>query len=175
MQTPNKENKMELKLTNIGQISAANIKLNSLTIVAGVNDSGKSTIGKTLFLTIKALANSKNKTTEDKTQRIGESVSALYAILGTARFQDKGLMAVFPITPEEFSKKILAISDKHSRVDYLNKVLKAMDTDVLLPRNKSRATDVLVNIMDTLQNDGIYNDLKEEIDSLIQTEFSGTF
>lgn len=164
---------MELQIKNIGKISAANIKLNSLTVVAGVNDSGKSTIGKTLFLAIKALTNSKNKTTEDKTERINECASELYSILGTARFQDKGLMEVLPITPEELSKKLLSISDQHSRVDFLNIIIKALDSEALLPRNRSRATDVLINIMAILQNEGKYNDLKNEIDSLIQSEFLG--
>ena len=173
LQTLTKEDDMEVKLTNVGKITAANIKLNSLTVVAGVNDSGKSTIGKTLFLAIKALTNSKNKTTEDKTERINECASELYSILGTARFQDKGLMEVLPITPEELSKKLLSISDQHSRVDFLNIIIKALDSEALLPRNRSRATDVLINIMAILQNDGKYNDLKNEIDSLIQSEFLG--
>lgn len=164
---------MELQIQNVGKISSANIKLNSLTVVAGINDSGKSTIGKTLFLAIKALANSKNRTTEDKTQRINECVAELYSILGTTRFQDKGLMDVLPITPEELGKKLLSISDQHSRIDFLNIIIKALDTEALLPRNKSRATDVLINIMANLQNDGKYNDLKNEIDSLIQSEFWG--
>ncbi len=164
---------MELQIQNVGRISSANIKLNSLTVVAGINDSGKSTIGKTLFLAIKALANTKNKTTEDKTERINECVSELYSILGTSRFQDKDLMEVLPITPEELSKKLLSISDQHSRIDFLNIIIKALDSEALLPRNKSRATDVLINIMAILQNDGKYNDLKNEIDSLIQSEFLG--
>ena len=151
---------MELQIQNVGKISSANIKLNSLTVVAGINDSGKSTIGKTLFLAIKALANSKNRTTEDKTQRINECVAELYSILGTTRFQDKGLMDVLPITPEELGKKLLSITDQHSRIVFLNIIIKALDTEALLPRNKSRATDVLINIMANLQNDGKYNDLK---------------
>ncbi len=45
---------MLLKLKNIGAIKEANIKLDGLTIIAGENDTGKSTIGKSLFAILKA-------------------------------------------------------------------------------------------------------------------------
>lgn len=48
---------MQFKLTNINKIKNATIELNGLTIIAGVNDSGKSTIGKMLFALTKAIGN----------------------------------------------------------------------------------------------------------------------
>ena len=44
---------MELQLKNIGMIKEANVKLDGLTVIAGENDTGKSTVGKALFLFIK--------------------------------------------------------------------------------------------------------------------------
>ena len=44
---------MNLKLENIGIIKEADIKLNGLTVIAGENDSGKSTVGKVLYSLIK--------------------------------------------------------------------------------------------------------------------------
>jgi len=41
---------MELQLKNIGMIKEANVKLNGLTVIAGENDTGKSTVGKALYL-----------------------------------------------------------------------------------------------------------------------------
>ncbi|MEA2018479.1 MAG: AAA family ATPase, partial [Campylobacterota bacterium] len=38
---------MNLKLNNIGIIKEADIKLDGLTVIAGENDSGKSTVSKT--------------------------------------------------------------------------------------------------------------------------------
>lgn len=40
---------MFLKLKNIGKVSEANIELNGITVVAGENNTGKSTLGKMLF------------------------------------------------------------------------------------------------------------------------------
>jgi len=45
---------MELQLKNVGAIEEANIKINGLTVVAGENDTGKSTLGKALFALIKS-------------------------------------------------------------------------------------------------------------------------
>ena len=41
---------MELQLKNIGMIKEANIKIDGLTVIAGENDTGKSTLGKSLYL-----------------------------------------------------------------------------------------------------------------------------
>ncbi len=40
---------MELQLKNIGMIKKANVKIDGLTVIAGENDTGKSTLGKALF------------------------------------------------------------------------------------------------------------------------------
>lgn len=40
---------MELSIKNIGKIANADIKLNGITVVAGENNTGKSTIGKVLY------------------------------------------------------------------------------------------------------------------------------
>lgn len=45
---------MEISLKNIGLFHSANVLLDGFTIIAGENDSGKSTIGKILFSLIKA-------------------------------------------------------------------------------------------------------------------------
>lgn len=48
---------MELRLKNIGPISTATIELTGLTVIGGLNDTGKSTIGKCLFSIVKAVRN----------------------------------------------------------------------------------------------------------------------
>ena len=45
---------MKIELTNIGMLESATVKLDGLTIIAGENDTGKSTVGKILFCIIKA-------------------------------------------------------------------------------------------------------------------------
>lgn len=47
---------MKLELKNIGIIKEANIKLDGLSVIAGKNDSGKSTVGKVLYGLIKSIS-----------------------------------------------------------------------------------------------------------------------
>ena len=46
---------MELQLKNIGMIKEANVKIDGLTVIAGENDTGKSTLGKSLYLQLKSI------------------------------------------------------------------------------------------------------------------------
>ena len=46
---------MELQLKNIGMIKEANVKIDGLTVIAGENDTGKSTLGKALYLQLRFL------------------------------------------------------------------------------------------------------------------------
>ena len=46
---------MNLKLENIGIVQSADINIDGLTVIAGENDSGKSTVGKVLYALIKTI------------------------------------------------------------------------------------------------------------------------
>lgn len=47
---------MKLVLENIGMLVHAELDLKNLSIIAGENDNGKSTIGKVVFCIIKAIS-----------------------------------------------------------------------------------------------------------------------
>jgi len=55
---------MELQLENIGMIKEANVRIDGLTVIAGENDTGKSTVGKALFLIINSMS-IEEKTTKE--------------------------------------------------------------------------------------------------------------
>ncbi len=40
---------MKLSLKNMGKIGAATIEINGITVIAGENNTGKSTVGKALY------------------------------------------------------------------------------------------------------------------------------
>ncbi len=46
---------MELELKNIGMIKEATVKIDGLTVIAGENDTGKSTVAKNLHYEINSL------------------------------------------------------------------------------------------------------------------------
>ena len=69
---------MNIKIENIGKIKSANIKFDGLTVIAGENDTGKSTVGKLLFAIIKALSKYENKIIEKKEKLIYKKIKDLY-------------------------------------------------------------------------------------------------
>ena len=48
---------MKLVLKNIGKIESAAVDINGITVIAGENDTGKSTVGRTLFAMFRAFYN----------------------------------------------------------------------------------------------------------------------
>lgn len=69
---------MKLKLENIGMIHHADIKLDGLTIIAGENDTGKSTVGKLIFSLIKAFNRYEQDLNESKSDRTFELIEKTY-------------------------------------------------------------------------------------------------
>ncbi len=70
-----------LDIKNFGIIKSANIKLNGLTVIAGNNDSGKSTVGKLLFSIIKAVNSGGDYTEDEKKKNILKKIKDLYSII----------------------------------------------------------------------------------------------
>lgn len=48
---------MKLKIENVAKIEYAEIEMNGITIIAGKNNTGKSTIGKVIFSLFNSLSN----------------------------------------------------------------------------------------------------------------------
>jgi len=61
---------MKIKLQNIGIIEEADINIEGITLIAGQNDSGKSTIGKILYCVIKGFNQSENLFQENKNRMV---------------------------------------------------------------------------------------------------------
>ena len=57
---------MQIELSNINKIKHASIEVGGLTVITGINDSGKSTVGKALFCAIKALSSSEGDSLSTK-------------------------------------------------------------------------------------------------------------
>jgi len=69
---------MELQLKNIGMIKEANVKIDGLTVIAGENDTGKSTVGKIIFCIIKATSRYKEDFNESKIYKIETQLDRLF-------------------------------------------------------------------------------------------------
>lgn len=69
---------MRLKIENIGMIRHADIRLDGLTIIAGENDTGKSTVGKLIFSLVKAFNRYEQDLNESKSDKILELIEKNY-------------------------------------------------------------------------------------------------
>ena len=66
--------RMKLCLKNIGKIKSACVDINGITVIAGNNDTGKSTIGKALFAIFNSLYRSDEKIVTDRADSINNLV-----------------------------------------------------------------------------------------------------
>ena len=57
---------MEIFIKNIGKVKEANIKIDGITVIAGENDTGKSTISKSLFTVFNSFYNIDKKISEQQ-------------------------------------------------------------------------------------------------------------
>ena len=65
---------MELKISNFAKIKEANIKLDGITVIAGENNTGKSTIGKILFSMFNSLKDIDGRIEELRNSQIEISI-----------------------------------------------------------------------------------------------------
>jgi predicted ATPase len=76
---------MQLRIDNIGPIGSAVIDLAGLTVIGGPNDTGKSTIGKTLFAIVQAIRNREEEYAVSQRNKVNTLVSELVSELRTIR------------------------------------------------------------------------------------------
>lgn len=68
---------MELSIENFAKIKSSKIKLDGITAIAGLNDTGKSTVGKVLFGIFSAVANIDKSVVQAKKRNIRQEIASL--------------------------------------------------------------------------------------------------
>jgi len=71
---------MKFELKNIGIVEYANIELKGLTVLTGLNDTGKSYINKTIFSVIKTVNESKEQSVYEKDEQIRNLIGPIYSV-----------------------------------------------------------------------------------------------
>ena len=69
---------VNLEMNNVGKIGHANIKLDGITVVAGENNTGKSTIGKMLFCVFHAFYKIEEQIREERVKSISRVLNSYY-------------------------------------------------------------------------------------------------
>lgn len=108
---------MQLKLENIGMIRNADIKLDGLTVIAGENDTGKSTVGKLIFSLIKAFNRYEQDLNESKDDRAFNLIEKIYFDLRKEYdFKDNVEMRAL-FYPPDFFRDLKKTDDPASLLD----------------------------------------------------------
>lgn len=77
---------MKLALKNVGKIRDAEVEINGITVVAGENDTGKSTIGKTLFAVFNSFHHIADKIQAERIDSVNNQLQALIRESASADF-----------------------------------------------------------------------------------------
>lgn len=77
---------MNIKLENIGIVRDSTISIDGLTVITGKNNSGKTTVGKTLYSLLDAVCNIRQKAQNDRHYYIKKQLENVESILETFRF-----------------------------------------------------------------------------------------
>lgn len=96
---------MQIKLENIGIVKNSSIALNGLTVITGKNNSGKSTVGKTLYALLDSVSNISEKFEKDKCNYIKKTLDEIG--------EDLYFWRLIKVYNKAFNKKLL---DKNSFV-----------------------------------------------------------
>ena len=98
---------MELKISNVGKIDSAEIEIKGITIIAGLNGKGKSTVSRSLFAMFHSFSNMSRKINLEKMYAIEDLIYKLY-MMPPDFFKNMN------IDLEEMEKALLGNTDKNS-------------------------------------------------------------
>ena len=148
---------MRLELENVGKISSANIKLDGITVIAGENNTGKSTIGKMLFWVVSASHRIEEQIKEERVKSVSRVLSSYYPEAAnrlTRRFNTVDLAEVFVDKKEIFLGDIRLI-EKEIEEYFVNKdknFNQYIKQESLEKLSQDRTTFVIAHRLSTIKN-----------------------
>lgn len=162
---------MKLTLDNIGILKHAEVRLDALTIIAGENDSGKSTVGKVLYALIKTIRLASNVQSSQDRKRIyikkfNEYIKKLFnnqiTESGVIAFEYKGAEFVVKIekhraisfsSPESFKNTEPKVTSP-LLIDspYIWQVLPSLKTISTIEKDQLLGSDIDFEIPETLKD-----------------------
>ena len=166
---------MKLKISNINKVREASIDLDGITVIAGANGSGKSTVGKLLFSMVKAVSNAEEVKGQSTTKRLRKAVENLYkrVNLSFVRINDERIKELFPIPSLRMVEQLESISDDPEAIDtYLSGLQETINEMELAPRIKVKFEEDIDNIRIAMGNSPAA-DVAVQVRSFVESEFLG--
>lgn len=162
---------MRLNITHINKIKKADIVLNGLTVIAGNNDSGKSTVGKLLFSVIKSLSNADrlSSQSQDRIMRVNSALLYAYVTHAEKESGEKIKGVILPSTSTAFLKDAESFANDKRWVSQLKRKLEKIN---IVPQQRAkiiRSIDQLVQLATESSNSEKM--LERALQSIIGAEF----
>ena len=128
---------MRLNITHINKIKKADIVLNGLTVIAGNNDSGKSTVGKLLFSVIKSLSNADrlSSQSQDRIMRVNSAFLYAYVTHAEKESGEKIKGVILPSTSTAFLKDAESFANDKRWVSQLKRKLEKIN---IVPQQRAK-------------------------------------
>lgn len=162
---------MQLRLQHINKIKKAEITLKGLTVIAGANDTGKSTVGKVLFTIIKALSNVKGYDENMRVRDLKNKFIMLRAAMQNLPVEElSAFQTVLGINHQEMNEQIEYLFEKLIDNSSLEEAIKCISEAE--PRIRVRIEKVLREMQNIVLRSNDRTELmKQELKNMFEAEF----
>lgn len=153
---------MKLHLSNIGKIGVADIEIDGITIIAGENNTGKSTVGRALFSVFNSYSNIQNQLYQERVTSVKNILDSFFR--GNILFveaSDEASTIVKNLSIFQSQPTALA----HEISNYLSTLDDKLSKDFSIDECVNRITEIL-NISDS-------DLMKSLLEKHLYTEFNG--
>lgn len=159
---------MKLTVKNIGIIEDANILLKGITVLAGENGTGKSTISKTVFSIFKSLYNYKKVVKEDKLNEVSRLLTNYLFDIADSGFS----FSLFRKISEKFSNDIADHdrNQEYSSYEIEKKLKKVLDEFMIEINHKQ--IDSLISKIEVILNQSEDSVLEQLVGNVFRGEFN---
>lgn len=161
---------MRFQIENIAKVKSANVKLNGLTIIAGENGSGKSTVGKMLFSVIQVLKSTQSNNVQKQHNLLQTYIGKLYTRLNSRSLR---MSSHWENIPRSYQLKSQLLEGSLS-VEQLKEMIEMLLADIpqLPPRTKANIEADIKNIALCLNNSNNRAAVQvASIQDIIESEF----
>ncbi|GMQ58653.1 AAA family ATPase [Vallitalea sediminicola] len=157
---------MLLKLKDIGRISNADIKLDGITVIAGENNTGKSTVGKALFCIFNSFFNIKKQINRERKDAIGRSFESSYHNVANT-FESK--IKADKIVESIFEKKEKYLDNNIKLRQDIKEFYKIQDEMKFNEDFVDATSDKIIQILNISDNEVFKNHLQKKL----KAEYNG--
>ena len=163
---------MELTISNFAKIKSASIKINGITVIAGNNNTGKSTVGKILCSVFNSMANIDTSLKDARVRNINRGLRNFLAH-ETDAYGFYSEMPIFPVLHNvlsRFSRQVVESGQKNDREKAVDSLIEGIQE-----RGKIKVDDNLRNRISSIVNEALSISDKKLMDSIISLYFRRIF